>query len=131
MNGFILSPELYAQVENHLQQALPQEACGIISGLANRAEAAYPITNRLHSATRFEMDPLELLEVMEKIEQQNLKILAFYHSHPHGPGHPSQTDLREFAYPGVLYLIWAPVEGRWRARCFEILGMKFAELELR
>ena len=86
----------------------PEEACGLAAGRPGLVEQIYPVANRLHSSTRFEMDPLEQLRAFQEIEAAGLELVAIYHSHPLGPPNPSPTDLAEFAYPGVIYLIWMP-----------------------
>ncbi len=103
----------------------PEEACGLLAGIApGQVERVFAVTNRLHSPSRFEMEPQEQLRAFLDIEAAGLELLAIYHSHPTGPAHPSPTDLEEFAYPGVAYLILAPeVTGTspiWNARGFVI-----------
>ena len=80
---------------------------------------ALPITNELHSPVRFRMDPAEQLQAFLQFESQGLDLLAIYHSHPNGPPHPSPTDIAEFTYPGVLYLILSPGPSGWQVREFE------------
>jgi proteasome lid subunit RPN8/RPN11 len=130
MKDLFLTPDLHRVMEDHIRQVFPEEGCGMVAGLQNRARVVIPVTNRLHSPTRFEMDPLEQLDAMETIEREGLIILGFFHSHPTGPDHPSRTDLAEFNYPGVFYLIWSPGEAGWQVRGFEILKDRFSELNL-
>ena len=35
----------------------------------------------------------------------DLELVGFYHSHPHGPPGPSQTDIDECNYHGYAFLI--------------------------
>jgi proteasome lid subunit RPN8/RPN11 len=122
--------ELVRSMKSHVVKSLPEEACGMIGGKKNRGRLVFPVANRLHSPTRFEMDPLEQLVGMEKIEQLGLDMLAFYHSHPNGMNQPSQSDIRAFSYPGVKYLIWFPGKQGWQVKGYEILDAGFAELPL-
>jgi proteasome lid subunit RPN8/RPN11 len=96
----------------------PEEACGIIAGKNWHAERLYVITNTLHSATAYRMDAQEQIEVFLEIERENREMLAIYHSHPTGPEVPSETDMAEFAYPGVLTMIWFPKGSDWEYRIF-------------
>jgi proteasome lid subunit RPN8/RPN11 len=115
----ILYPELIAQITAHASACLPEEACGLIGGTADKALVAQPITNELHSPVRFRMDPAEQLQAFLQFESQGLDLLAIYHSHPNGPPHPSPTDIEEFLYPGVLYLILSPGPPGWQVRELE------------
>ena len=118
----ILSLELVVQITTHASACLPEEACGLIGGTQGRAVIALPITNELHSPVRFRMDPAEQLQAFLQFESQGLDLLAIYHSHPNGPPHPSPTDIEEFLYPGVLYLILSPGPSGWQVREFEHQG---------
>ncbi len=97
-----------------------EESCGLLAGKDGRVAAVLPIPNALHSPVRFEMEPSEQVRAMLWIEEQGLELAGIYHSHLHGPSHPSQTDVAEFAYPGVISLIWSPSESGWQARAFAI-----------
>jgi proteasome lid subunit RPN8/RPN11 len=114
----------------------PEEACGLIAGRPpGQVERVFPVTNRLHSPSRFEMDPREQLRAFIEIEAAGLALLAIYHSHPLGPAQPSPTDQAEFAYPGVAYLIWTPEQPAppqiWNARCFSLDTAVIQELPFR
>jgi proteasome lid subunit RPN8/RPN11 len=109
----ILPEELYQQMQEDVESNVPDEACGLIAGRKNKAVCAYRITNVVHSPTRFRMDPEEQLEAFNNIDDLNLELLAIYHSHPHGPKDPSVSDYQEFAYPGIVYLIWSRIDGDW------------------
>lgn len=107
---------------DHLLGCLPAEGCGLLGGLPGqlRAQLVLLVPNALNSPLRFRMDPTEQLKAFYALEEQGLELLAVFHSHPTGPNHPSPTDLAEFAYPGVLYLIWSPADGAWQCRAYRI-----------
>ena len=125
---------------DHLKACLPEEACGLLGGLPAdlgrgqpaRCTAVLPVTNADHSPVRFSMDPEEQLRAFHWIEEQGLELVGIFHSHPTGPSHPSATDLAEFAYPGVLYLIWSPgAHGPdWQLHAFRIDGGAYSVVEL-
>ncbi len=104
----------------HVLACLPEEACGILGGQAGRVQVVVPVTNQLHSPVRFRMASEEQLRAFQFLEDQGLEMLAFFHSHPAGPSSPSATDLAEFAYPGVLAIIWSPGADGWQARAFQV-----------
>lgn len=86
----------------------PQEACGLLAGISPVVQIHYPIPNELHSTNHFRMEPQAQVNAFVDIEARGLELLAIWHSHPAGPAYPSATDLAEYAYPGVVYLIWSP-----------------------
>jgi len=130
MKQLFLPLHLREQMIQHILSCLPEEGCGIIGGRENRAEIVLPVTNQLHSTTKFLMDPQEQLDVLLKLEALNMEFLAFYHSHPKGPGTPSQSDIAEFYYPGVISIVLSLAETGWQVRGFEIAGNGYQEVEL-
>lgn len=133
--GLTLRLEHRQQMLAHILGCLPEEACGMIGGRAGQAEVVLPVTNLLHSPVRFRMEPHEQLKAFFWLEEQGLDLIAVFHSHPHGPPHPSHTDLDEFAYPGVLALIWSPAEAGaapdgWQVRAFQIDNRQSHEVPL-
>lgn len=130
MKRLFLAAHLRKQMIQHILSCLPEEGCGIIGGRENRAEIVLPVTNQLHSTTKFLMEPQEQLDAFLKLETLNLELLAFYHSHPSGPEIPSQNDIAEFYYPGVISIILSPVETGWQVRGFEIVNNICQEIEL-
>lgn len=116
-------------IVEHLAQALPQEACGLLGGRGGVVEEVFLIENRLHSPVRYEMEPTAQVQAMVAIEDAGLEITAIFHSHPHGPAMPSPTDVAEAYYPEVLYLICAPNErNQWQGRAFYIQNGAISEV---
>jgi [CysO sulfur-carrier protein]-S-L-cysteine hydrolase len=110
------------EMRGHVSAALPEEACGIVGGRNGRSEQVFPVENVLHSPVRFSMLPEGLLAVFLEMEQQNLDLLAIYHSHPKGPPHPSPTDIAEAYYPEAAALIWSFQDHEWTCQAFQITG---------
>jgi len=98
----------------------PEEACGFLAGTGQCVLAVVPVTNKLHSPVRYQMDPLEQLSAFQKIEQAGYELLGIYHSHPNGPDMPSATDIAEAYYPDVIYIIWYRSSHMWGCRGFTI-----------
>jgi proteasome lid subunit RPN8/RPN11 len=114
--GLYLSPQHWAQMEADVSSKSTEEACGIVAGEGNHSKLVIPVTNMLHNPYRFRMDPGEQLKAFLLVEEKGLDILAIYHSHPHGINSPSVTDYEEFAFPGVIYLIWYQDANKWQCR---------------
>lgn len=84
---------------------LPDEACGLLVGIENRAEKHYPLVNIDHSPEHFSFDPREQFTVLRAARAQGLRIIASYHSHPASPARPSDEDIRLAYDPNITYLI--------------------------
>lgn len=126
-NLFQLSQDLWHEMLAHVLACLPEEACGLVgstqNGVSGNAPASFtvdasgalsaavvlPIENELHSPDHFRMAPAAQLKAFYWLEEHGLDLSAIFHFHPRGPHHPSETDLTEFAYPGVLMLIISPL----------------------
>lgn len=114
----VLTTDVYERILDHAEAAVPREACGVLGGsygLADRqavAITAHPTANAADTPTiRYSIDPEELLEVVETIEQASYEVVGFYHSHPAGPASPSETDHREAMWVDHHYVI-ASLAGR-------------------
>lgn len=147
--GVWLRPEHYIQMLEDVSRRFPEEACGLLAGrtihqprplppeerksaIQLMAETVIVMTNALHSPTRFRLQPQEQVNAFLWLEAQGLELIGIYHSHPHGPTHPSPTDLEEFAYPGTAYLIWSRHDQRrWRCRGYWIEAQSFRQIPLR
>ncbi|MFB6302486.1 MAG: desampylase [Haloferacaceae archaeon] len=102
-----------------------REVCGVLAGTHGATESAvrtaYPAENVAdRPEIRYYIDPEEQFEIIESIEDDGLEVVGFYHSHPAGPPHPSDTDADRATWPGVSYVIVAldgyPYLGSWRWR---------------
>jgi proteasome lid subunit RPN8/RPN11 len=111
-----------AAILQHLRAALPNEGCGLLATVedpgTSRVVRFYPGENIDRSATRFTMDPRQVMAAMDEIEARGWRLGGIVHSHPRTPATPSPTDLREAYYPEALLVIAsfaaAPVLRAWR-----------------
>lgn len=108
----VLTQNVYDTVLDHAMDAVPQEACGVLGGTYGPTEdaavaiTAHPTENAAATPTlRYAIDPEELIEVVETIEQASYDVVGFYHSHPAGPASPSEIDHREAAWVDHHYVI--------------------------
>jgi proteasome lid subunit RPN8/RPN11 len=118
----------YLDIINHSIQKLPNEACGLLAGKDDVVELVIFISNQYHSPTRFFMEPLELLNAFNWIDEHGMELMAMFHSHPNGPEHPSLTDLKEFFYPGIESMIVSPQGENWRLKSFRIEQAGYVEI---
>ena len=118
------------QMLDHISHCLPEEACGLVGGRENWVKIVIPVTNELHSPVRFRMDSNEQIRALLWLEKHHLELLAIYHSHPTGPGHPSATDLAEYAYPEAISIVWSAGQSGWQASGYRITPNGFLEIPL-
>lgn len=114
MSGSLIVPRwAIERMRSHVAAAAPEEACGLVSGRASLVRRVTPIENMLHSKTRYRMEPYAMVEELMEIDELMEELLAIYHSHPHGPNHPSETDLAEAYYPDAVSIIWYQENENW------------------
>lgn len=127
-SGIRLSVVLWEKMQAHLLSCLPQEGCGLIGGRNGSAEDVIAVLNDLRSPNRFRMNPEAQLQALLAFEARGMQLVGIYHSHPCGPVYPSETDLAEFYYPGVVSLICAPGRTGWQVKGFSIERNSFMEV---
>lgn len=120
LDSIFLRQEQWEKMEAHVRAIFPREACGVLAGKESGAYWVKPITNVEKDRHRFRMDPQEQLEVLLRIEDEGLKLIGIYHSHPDGPQELSPSDISEAAYLEAAHLVWFPVAGKWSCRAFVI-----------
>jgi proteasome lid subunit RPN8/RPN11 len=57
------------------------------------------------SAAEYEMDPAELVRVLRELRDSGERLVAIYHSHPHGPAELSKRDIEQAYYPEAAQLL--------------------------
>jgi proteasome lid subunit RPN8/RPN11 len=102
---FRFSRAALAGIIDHARAATPSECCGLLVGSGRAVTAALPARNLAESPTRFLIDPQDHINAIRDARVRGLEVLGFYHSHPHSPAVPSETDRAEAGYPDHLYLI--------------------------
>lgn len=120
-----ISRDLYDELVSRSRDGGEREVCGVLGG---RFDADHSVATTLQPTPnvaerpeiRYEIDPEELLERIEAIEDDGLDVVGFYHSHPAGPTVPSETDAAQATWTDRSYVIVAldgyPSVGSWRWR---------------
>lgn len=106
--GLRIAPDVVEAVLAHARAELPNEACGMVAGVAGsgRALAFHSARNAHASPRRYRLDPEDQVRITYAIERDGHELLAIVHSHPRTAAEPSATDRREAAaYPGVLHIV--------------------------
>jgi len=128
-----ISREALDEVIAHARAAAPQECCGILLGTDEAITIVCParnVTDPADAERRFEIDPREHFAARRLARQNGLRVVAFYHSHPRGPEHPSATDVDDAMYPDVLTMIVSLASDTPRARLFRIEGGRVDDVPL-
>ncbi|MHB0923514.1 MAG: M67 family metallopeptidase [Bellilinea sp.] len=126
-----LTQEQIAEMKAHVESCAPEEGCGLLAGRDHKVELTILITNQTHSPVRYNMEPRELIAALYKIEERGLELLASFHSHPNGPAVPSESDVKEYAYPETYMLILSKTMDKWKVKGFRIIDETHSEIELR
>lgn len=101
-----LTQEQAQSIIQHAISASPAEVCGLLGGQQGEVESVIPIQNiAANPQIHFDMDPRAFVRAIFDLEAQGLSLVAVYHSHPNGDPIPSPTDIEEFYYPEIDYLI--------------------------
>lgn len=97
--------EIVDEIFKHALSGKPNEVCGILGGKNGVVKKIYKMTNTDNSPESYFMDPKEQFAVIKDLRNNNLDMIAIYHSHPHSPARPSKKDIEMAFYPDVVYLI--------------------------
>ena len=96
----------------HCFDGLPDEACGLLGGpLAADLEpegtvtSTFPCRNADASARTYTVDSRDLIKAMRAAEAEGDELIGVWHSHTHTDAYPSDTDVRQAAEPGWIYVI--------------------------
>ena len=106
---------LRAQLLEHAREGDPDEVCGILAGRADRVERIFRVANTADSVdaasgvfrdrssgaatsgrkpVHYYMDPRDQLRVYNEIDDLDLDVVGYYHSHTQTEARPSPTDIR-------------------------------------
>jgi len=107
---FYIPKDIFDELIFHCKDASPNEACGILAGKGKQASKIYKMTNIEKSPVRYFMDSKEQFKVMKDMRENNLSMLAIFHSHPSSQAYPSAKDLSLAFYEDAVYIIVSLIE---------------------
>jgi len=93
-----LSREVYDSIVYHAYAGNDEESCGVLAGTYGGDESRVLDARRATNVAetpqiRYRIDPAEQFEIVEAVEDAEMEVVGFYHSHPGGPTTPSETDI--------------------------------------
>ncbi|NJE53868.1 M67 family metallopeptidase [Thermococcus sp. 21S9] len=91
------------------------EVCGFLLGRKEGPEKinflvleAKQVRNRLDSPSAFEMEPEEMVKILDEAEAKGLEVVGIFHSHLKCPPVPSERDLEGMRNWPIVWLIITP-----------------------
>lgn len=119
----VLPGRLESKIRSHACEGAPEEVVGVLAGERDERSVVERVLRAENAAgdpeMRYEIEPVEELDLLERVDDAGLDVVGFYHSHPAGPSRPSPTDERLAAWVGYSYLVVSlagpePELGSWR-----------------
>lgn len=126
----VIPAKILSQAVQHAQSLTPREACGLLAGSSFYAAQIFQITNISPDSAAFYLEPAELIAAFYEIESQGLEIVAFYHSHPFSPPHPSRADIDQYYYPEIPHMIIGRQDNIWVAKAYTIRSGHWVRLPI-
>lgn len=115
----VIPQRLLARIDKHSSDCLPEECCGLIVGTRREAGesngtlwSALDVVPTRNVAppprtSRYELDPLALLNALREASDRDSEIIGFYHSHPNHQPNPSGADDAD-VWADYVYVIVHP-----------------------
>jgi [CysO sulfur-carrier protein]-S-L-cysteine hydrolase len=102
-----ISRELHDQIVAHARADHPDEACGVIAGMAgsDRPERFIAMANAERSPTFYRFDSAEQFRVWRDMDDNDEEPVVIYHSHTATEAYPSRTDISYASEPQAHYVL--------------------------
>ncbi|MBK9180925.1 MAG: M67 family metallopeptidase [Acidimicrobiales bacterium] len=102
-----LTRDVYVRMLAHAYDGLPDEACGLLGGVASTGRTAvfYPTGNAAGSSRVYTVDPRDHLRADRDADGRGLEVIGVMHSHTHTDAYPSPTDVAQAPDPSWHYVI--------------------------
>ncbi len=94
----------------HCRDGYLNEACGILAGNGNEVSKIYKMANIENSPVTYMLDSREQFKVMKDMRDNNLSMVAIFHSHPSSAAYPSAKDVSLAFYEECVYIIVSLME---------------------
>lgn len=108
MPGLRLPAAMRDEIYAHGREEFPRECMGMIGGQDGELVDLYRMVNTSEIDKAYADDPLENIEVGEKMDQLGQLPLVIYHSHPGAESYFSTTDeavARDGLWGPIVYII--------------------------
>src|SRR5512139_3070821 len=120
MHQLIIPQLIFDEMIAHCKKGYPYEACGILAGEGDMVSKIYAMTNIEKSPVSYQLDSKEHLNAMKDMRENNLSMVAIFHSHPSSSAYPSHTDVKLAFYEAAVYIIVSLSENTPVVKAFSI-----------
>jgi proteasome lid subunit RPN8/RPN11 len=96
------------EIYTHGREEYPRECMGMIGGIGDELIDLYRMVNTSEIDKAYADDPIENIEVGEKMDARGQLPLVIYHSHPDTAAYFSETDeqvARDGLWGPIVYII--------------------------
>jgi proteasome lid subunit RPN8/RPN11 len=125
-DSLVFPRALQEELITHAREGDPDEVCGMLAGRDGRVERVFRVRNIADQvgaesgvfrdrataaptpgrrAVHYYMDPLDQLRVYREIDDLDLDVIAYYHSHTRTEARPSPTDVRLAHDPSAVWVL--------------------------
>jgi proteasome lid subunit RPN8/RPN11/uncharacterized damage-inducible protein DinB len=105
MQPIRLSAQARAGMLAHAREDAPRECCGLLVGTGTTIDECIRSANVDPDPSRYRIDPRVHIEANRRLRGSGRGVIGVYHSHPHSPAIPSQTDYLEAYYSEFIWVI--------------------------
>lgn len=132
-----LSVHQYETIVGHCYDGLPDEACGLLGGPVTDdgeptgyVSGVYPARNADASARTYTVDSRDMIRALRAAEEAGGALVGVWHSHTHTDAYPSDTDVRQAAEPGWIYVIVSLKDGTPVLRAYRVRDGEIREVQV-
>lgn len=126
----IIPQQIFNEMLAHCKAGYPNEACGILAGRNGEVSKIYKMTNIENSPVTYMLDSREQFKIMKDMRDNNLSMLAIFHSHPSSAAYPSAKDVSLAFYEDAVYIIVSLMEKEPVVKGFSIRQGNIEEIEI-
>lgn len=125
-----ITKDIFNEMISLCRQAYPNEACGILAGKGNEVLKIYKMANIENSPVSYLTDSMEQFKVMKDMRENNLSMVAIFHSHPSSAAYPSRRDVNLAFYQDTAYVVVGLAEKEPVVKAFSIREGDIKEIEV-
>jgi [CysO sulfur-carrier protein]-S-L-cysteine hydrolase len=128
--AFYIKKSVYEEIIAYCKQALPYEACGLLSGINETGNTLWKIKNESVRLNRFYMSQEAIKRAVMEMNEKDENLTGIFHSHPTSPAFPSSQDIENNPYDQIAYFIVSFYKGKVDVGCFKLNNKKVIPVKL-
>lgn len=126
-----IKSKIFDEMVSWMRENIPFEACGILVGKGDTVDEFIKMDNVAKSETFFEMDPMELMKVLDEVDEKGKDFIGVFHSHPISNPYPSKTDIeRNEIIDHVVFVISSLRTGTPELKAYTIKDKVIKEVDI-